>query len=94
MSEHRKLTQDELVAEALARFGSDPRTWKFACPNCGDHAVAGDFPKGSEQLGQYCVGNFVEGRGCDWKAFGLFRGPWEIVMPDGHSSWGFALAPA
>lgn len=89
-----RLTQDELVAEALTRFGDDPRTWAFLCPNCGDVAVAGDFPDGAAQLGQYCAGNFTPDRGCDWKAFGLFRGPVEIVMPDGHSAWGFELAPA
>lgn len=90
------LTQAELVAMARQRFGSDPMAWAFVCPNCGDVAVAGDFPEGSEQLGQYCVGNWLrsDARGCDWKAFGLFRGPWEIVMPDGHSAWSFALAPA
>lgn len=36
-------------------------------------------------------------RGCDWAAYGLFRGPWEIVLPalDGapeRSAWGFPLA--
>lgn len=98
MSDYRKLTQDELVAEARERFGDDPRQWAFVCPRCGDVATAQDFPNGSAQLGQYCAGNFEPhwgaGRGCDWKAFGLIRGPWEIVMPDGHSSWGFALADA
>lgn len=38
-------------------------------------------------------------RGCDWVAYGLFRGPWEIVIPaEGdkpeRSVWGFPLAPA
>jgi len=37
------------------------------------------------------------GRGCDWAAYGLFRGPWEIVVPaEGdrpeRSIWGFPLA--
>lgn len=94
MSDYRKLSQAELVAEAIERFGTDPKTWKFVCPNCGDVACAADFAEGSVRLGQYCAGNFVEGRGCDWKAFGLCRGPWEITMPDGHSVWGFALAEA
>lgn len=31
-------------------------------------------------------------RGCDWTSYGLLRGPWEIVMPDGHSGWSFELA--
>lgn len=33
-------------------------------------------------------------RGCDWAAYGLFHGPWEIVMDDGRSVWGFPLADA
>jgi hypothetical protein len=37
------------------------------------------------------------GRGCDWAAYGLFRGPWEIVVPaeNGNperSIYGFPLA--
>lgn len=58
--------------------------------------------------GQHCIGRDVgvlrkdrdkpySGRGCDWAAYGLFRGPWEIVMPaDGdkpqRSVWSFPLA--
>jgi len=58
----------------------------------------------SDILGQECIGRTLgalsgekgkyKGRGCDWAAYGLFRGPWEIVMPDGKSAWSFALAPA
>jgi hypothetical protein len=101
---HVKITQDELVAMARERFGDDPQNWAFQCPQCGDIATAKDFPEGGKQLGQICVGRVLgaltrgapkyTGRGCDWCAFGLFRGPVEIVMPDGHSAWGFALAPA
>lgn len=36
-------------------------------------------------------------RGCDWVAYGLFRGPWEVVLPaEGdkpeRSAWSFPLA--
>jgi hypothetical protein len=59
----------------------------------------------SDVLGQECIGRTLGalereigehyiGRGCNWAAYGLFRGPWEIVMPDGHSAWSFAIAPA
>jgi hypothetical protein len=75
--------------EALA---AHPRTER------GEPATASDL------LGQECIGRTLgvlaktgkkyEGRGCDWAAYGLFRGPWEIVMPDGHSAWSFPLAPA
>lgn len=107
---HRRLTQEELATEAAQCFGPDPRTWAFQCPRCGDIAVAGDFPVGEEgRLGQECVGRWrgalkgpangnagqgVAERGCDWTAYGLFRGPWEIVLPDGRSIWGFPLATA
>jgi hypothetical protein len=110
LNTHRKLTQAELCAEAAERFGPDPKTWAFQCPRCGDIAVVGDFPEGEEgRLGQECMGRWrgalkgeptddggrsIAERGCDWTAYGLFRGPWEIVMPDGRSVWGFPLAPA
>lgn len=110
MTENRKLTQDELVAEAKERFGNDPLDYAFQCPNCGDVAKIRDFPDGTkERAGQECLGRHLGAlsgpptqdsgrkraeRGCDWAAYGLFRGPWEIVMPDGHSAWSFPLAEA
>lgn len=63
------------------------------------------------RAGQECIGrtlgalksgdneawNRQGGRGCDWVAYGLFPGPWGIVMPpEGDKSertaWGFPLA--
>ena len=61
--EMHRFTQDQLVTEALRRFGTDPTRWAFVCPRCGDVATSGDFPMGSEQLGQYCVGNFAGSNG-------------------------------
>jgi hypothetical protein len=76
-----------------------------------DFADAGD----ADAVGQQCIGRllgtlkvpagavrsgkYAPVRGCDWAAFGLFAGPWEIVMPDrdgkpGGSAWSFPLAPA
>ncbi|MFD4936312.1 VVA0879 family protein [Streptomyces virginiae] len=54
-------------------------------------------------VGQECIGRTLgaltvktdeewKGRGCTWVAYGLFRGPWEITLPDGRSIWGFPLA--
>ena len=110
MSNYRKLTQAELLAESEARFGDDPLNWAFQCPNCGDIATARDFPEGSrERIGQECVGrhrgalrgpagrNDGRGeadRGCDWCAYGLIGGPWSVVMPDGREVGSFPLAPA
>jgi hypothetical protein len=110
MSEHRKLTQQELHAEAKERFGDDPLDIAFRCPNCGDVATIRDFPENARNAaGQECIGRHLgalkgeptndSGRsraelGCDWAAYGLFRGPWEVVMDDGRSVWGFPLADA
>jgi hypothetical protein len=107
-TQHRKLTQAELQAEAKERFGDDPLDIAFACPACGDVARIRDFPEGArERAGQECIGRSLgalEGpptndggrskakRGCDWAAYGFIRGPWEIEMPDGRSAWGFPLA--
>jgi hypothetical protein len=122
MSNHRKLTSAELVAELKERFGDDPMAWAFQCPNCGDIATGQDFRDAlkahprrhrignlpvitSEILGQECIGRTLgalrrragdhwDGRGCDWSAYGLLCGPWEIVMADGRSAWGFPIADA
>lgn len=59
------------------------------------------------RLGQECVGRHlgaltelatldhgrsIASRGCDWAAYGLFRGPWEIETADGKTMWSFPLA--
>ncbi|MEW2420482.1 VVA0879 family protein [Streptomyces nigra] len=72
MTNHRRLTQAELVTEATERFGNDPMKWAFLCPTCGDTATGADFrealaarprkhPNGSDVaasdvLGQECIG--------------------------------------
>lgn len=72
MTEHRKLTQAELVAEATQHFGGDPLNWAFLCPSCGDIANGHDFrdalaanPRkhqsgtdviASDVVGQECIG--------------------------------------
>lgn len=115
----RKLTQEELLSEAIERFGKDPMGFKFQCPQCGDIASIAEFQAATGTTGlagQDCIGRHLGaldrakhasveayrkagGRGCDWAAYGLFRGPWEIVIPaEGDrpekSIWGFPLAPA
>lgn len=71
-SDHRKLTQAELLAEARERFGDDPLKWAFVCPSCGDVANGADFSKAlaerprknrsgedviaSDVVGQECIG--------------------------------------
>jgi hypothetical protein len=108
--DHRKLTQQQLGELARERFGNDPKTYAFKCPSCGDVATIADFIEAGapDAAGQDCIGRHLgalsktakyAGRGCDWAAYGLFRGPWEIVMPaeDGkpeRSAWSFPLADA
>lgn len=57
----------------------------------------------SDRLGQECIGRILgaldkrrtyNGRGCNWVAYGLFSGPWEIELPNGRVVSGFPLAPA
>jgi hypothetical protein len=100
-------TQAELVAEATARFGDDPKRWAFQCPNCGDIACAQDWldagvPVADIAVGQECIGRATGAlakpeptntRGCDWCAYGLFRGPWLVTVPDGWDVGSFRLAP-
>jgi hypothetical protein len=98
-----KRTQDELAAALTERFGPDPTAWAFICPSCGDVARSGDFKEamtargvdgyGSDRLGQECIGRWVEGRGCDWAAYGLFRGPEFVIMSDGREVASFPIAP-
>lgn len=84
----------------------------------GDFIEAGADPSAA---GQECIGRSLNalkgqpnldsgkslGRGCDWSAYGLFAGPWRIVMPgapkpggewgpepDTHIAYSFPLAPA
>lgn len=72
MPDARKLTQAELVAEAVALFGKDPLNWAFRCPSCGDVATGADFREAlaenprtrndgdpvaaSDVVGQECIG--------------------------------------
>jgi hypothetical protein len=71
-TDHRKLTQAELLAEATDRFGADPIKWAFVCPSCGDIANGEDFRRAladrprkhrsgadviaSDVVGQECIG--------------------------------------
>jgi len=106
----RVLTQAELMAEAKAAFGDDWLDWAFRCPSCGDVASFRDFEEAGGEAapcGQECIGRHLgalsgpmskwEGRGCDWAAYGLFAGPWQIILPaDGdrpeRKVWSFPLA--
>jgi hypothetical protein len=57
----------------------------------------------SDLLGQECIGRTLgaldgpadawKGRGCDWTAYGLIRGPWIVDVGDGKTGTCFPLAP-
>lgn len=78
--------------------------------NAADFTAAGADPN---RVGQECVGRHLgaldkaatgtdgrkhASRGCDWVAYGLFRGPWFIQIPDDKGGMreapSFPLAPA
>ena len=104
-----RVTQDELHAEMERRFGPDPKRWAFICPSCKDVACAQDFidaDRDPNRVGQECIGRSLgalnceqpkggyKGRGCDWCAYGLFRGPMFVVTPNGNEIASFRIAPA
>ena len=72
MTDHRRLTQQQLATEATQTFGEDPMKWAFLCPSCGDIATGQDFKDAlaeyprenrdgspvmaSDRLGRECIG--------------------------------------
>lgn len=101
-----KRTQEEFEAELLRVFGEDRATWAFVCPSCGDQASVQDFLDAADKLGldrnetagragQECIGRTVgDERGCNWAAYGLFRGPEFVVLPDGREIASFPIGVA
>ena len=82
--------------------------WKSALIEKGIKERDGTPANASDYLGQECIGRVLgalsgtvedgqryrgRGRGCDWCAYGLFRGPWFIVLPDGREVGSFPIAP-
>jgi len=79
-------------AKGRELFGEDKLKWRFVCPACG-HEMSGervrtDFTEHMEKLraSDYrieseCIGRHLPGVGCNWCAYGLFRGP--VLVVDG-----------
>lgn len=99
------MTQAEWEAKGLALFGPDKEAWAFKCPVCGNAMsiarAKAEFQelKGSDwSPHQECAGRYTEkvktktGERCDWCAYGLFRGPDFVKMPDGNEVAVFAFA--
>lgn len=85
-------------AEAVRRFGPDPRKWKFVCPGCGQVQCGEDFiaagiDRAFERVWFSCIGRWTGGRSwlkekdgqpCDYTNGGLFCiAPVEVTKPDG-----------
>jgi len=118
MSEYVQLTQADLYAMLVERFGADPWGWAFQCPACDDVATVralqdaldaaprtnreGAAVVATHIIGQECIGRSLGAlenpptneRGCDWVAFGLIPGPWEVLLPGGRSMRCFPVADA
>lgn len=98
-SQTKRYTHAEWRAEAERRFGSDPLKWRFVCPACGVTQEVSDFTAGendavaAQRAAQYCIGNYTD-HDCDWKSFGLFRGPVFVDMAPNGGVPVFDFAPA
>lgn len=91
------LTLDMLQELARARFGSDPKRWRFVCPACLSETAVGDFaeiaPNGAP--GQECIGRYFGESECNHAAYGLIPlAPWIVITPEGKHVLHFALADA
>lgn len=76
-TDHRTLTQAELVAEAAARFGNDPLKWAFVCPSCGDIANGEDFrealakhPRTNLRTDEPVIASDIVGKECIGRTLG------------------------
>jgi hypothetical protein len=70
---------------------------KFVCPNCGLASSPNDFKALGilpERAAKECIGRHTKECGCDWAAYGLFRGPAFVALPDGGTSPVFEFAEA
>lgn len=76
-TEHRTLTQAELVTEARTRFGDDPLKWAFQCPSCGDVANGEDFrqalaehPRTNLRTNEPVIASDIVGQECIGRTLG------------------------
>lgn len=102
-------THTEWLAEALKRFGSDKRQWKFVCPSCGYIAKVQDWQDAKAPEGAIafsCVGRYLgtkkemgdkTGGPCNYTTGGLFNiSPVKVtnIDTDNASFSVFDFAPA
>lgn len=87
----------EYHRQARERFGATATEWRFRCPHCSTTFSVAEFMNAGGQTpaaGQECIGNHVEGRGCNWKAYGLIEAPGTLLieLPNGKVTRSFPLA--
>lgn len=78
---------DVATATDFKEAGADPNRIGQECIGRHLGALSGDKPTKDS-------GRSLASRGCDWAAYGLFRGPWEVELPDGRKVASFPLAEA
>lgn len=92
-------SQGEWAIQGEWLFGPDPFKWRFRCPSCGNVQTPEDFlrfkPMGAtpDTAYQDCIGRWDRMRGCDWAAYGLFRGPDFVARAGGGEVAVFPFAP-
>lgn len=83
--------------EMKERFPHGKDTVAFVCPRCKNVATIADFKAAGlseNDAPQQCLFRSTDRKRCDWAAYGLFRGPRIIVMPeDGREVPVFEFAP-
>lgn len=84
--------------EAIRRFGSDMKQWRFVCPLCGHVAAVGDFEQykdaGASPSSAYqeCIGRYSGGPGGMHE--GGFDADGNVKQPCNYAAYGlFKLSP-
>lgn len=107
MSERRRMTHVEWLAEAQTRFGADSAKWRFVCPCCGHVASVAEWKAAGASEGEVafsCIGRRTgakrealgEGDGpCNYAGGGLFQlNPVTVDFGAGtHKVFAFAEEP-
>jgi hypothetical protein len=103
------MTRDEWLAEAVRRFGPNPREWRFVCPSCGTAQSIADLEAAgasdpATQAYYSCIGRWQGARGafdpsrfkpCNYTNGGLFCfAPLIVIDDDGKQVPVFAFAEA
>ena len=90
------VTVQEWQNEGEERFGIDMKEWKFKCPSCGRVNTAKEFIDKCNDwhntMCQECIGNYVKGEGCNYKAYGFLPMTCDTVIYNGKKMRAFPFA--